>query len=57
MMDLETEITKVNESQEIARKLGMNLMGLRVHAWMLKHIQSLTLDQVRELTTIIKETE
>ena len=56
-MDLETEITKVNESQEIARKLGMNLMGRRVHAWMLKHIQSLTLDQVRELTTIIKETE
>ena len=57
MMDLAAEIESVKESQEVARKLGMNLMGQRVHAWMLKHVLSLTLEQVRELTTIIKETE
>ena len=56
-MDLAAEIESVKESQEVARKLGMNLMGQRVHAWMLKHVLSLTLEQVRELTTIIKETE
>ena len=53
--DFGAELVRVSESQNLARRLGANLLGQRVHSWAIKHMASLSTEALRELMAIITE--
>ena len=55
LFDIAAEMDAMVRSQNIARRLGANLLGQRVNDWMMKNLHTLTVEQVKELSAIITE--
>ena len=53
--DFGAQLAEITKSQNIARRLGANLLGQRVHGWAIKHMAAIPTAALAELMAIIKE--